>query len=212
MSPVSLDKILKRMKGVSVGSKTVLHNKYVLYFIFIIALLNLFFAAVKMDFLYCAIFILVGFLTSFFCKNMLVILVITLAVANIIRVVIRGGTEFEGMESGGDSLLEEAEVDVKVNKGEGEDSKKDEKKMVNELKSDAHELIDAQEKIIAGFDTIEPYMQKAETLIDKIDKSAKKIEGLRGSGEKESFTVDHKGKKNTVQSKTSKPLHQQPKR
>lgn len=128
---------------------------------------------------------------------MLVILVITLAVANIIRVVIRGGTEFEGMESESDnSLIEEAEVDVKVKHddssatahegaGSNADGKKAEKKMVNDLKSDAQELIDAQEKIIAGFDNIEPYMKKAETLISKIDDSAKKIEGLRGG--KESF-------------------------
>ncbi len=198
----SLDKLFKLFRGANAGPRNLLHNKYVLYVVFAIAILHLFFAAMRLDFLYCAVFILVGFLTSFFSKNMTVIMVITLALANIIRVILRGEPEFEGMEDGsGDAGTAAAET---ANAG-GEESKdaqkpkeketdankkapdadktgaspEDESKMVNELKSDAQDLIDAQEKIIAGFGTIGPHMDAAENLINKINQTAKKIEGLR---------------------------------
>lgn len=152
-------------------SKKLLYNKFVLYAIFAVALLNLWFAASKKDYMFVALFILVGFLTSFFCKNMIVILVFTLALANIIRVVVRGETQFEGMEDGVPS-----EGGEKGKQGEeGEQHQKEEKKIVHELKSDAEDLIDTQEKIIDGFAKIEPYMNRAEDLITKIDNTAKKI-------------------------------------
>jgi hypothetical protein len=144
------------------------------------------------------VFILVGFLTSFFSKNMTVIMVITLALANIIRVILRGEPEFEGMEDGsGDADTaaageagkdaqkpKEKEPDANKKGADADAEKKDassndESKMVNELKSDAQDLIDAQEKIIAGFGTISPHMDAAENLINKINRTAEKIEGLR---------------------------------
>jgi hypothetical protein len=145
-------------------SKKLLYNKFVLYAIFAVALLNLWFAASKKDYMFVALFILVGFLTSFFCKNMIVILLFALALANIIRVVVRGEAQFEGMEDGVPSEGEQ-----------GEQHQKEEKKIVHELKSDAEDLIDTQEKIIDGFAKIEPYMNRAEDLITKIDNTAKKI-------------------------------------
>lgn len=62
-----------------------LHNKYVLYFIFIIAVGNLFHLVFTRDLATVAVFIASGLLTTFFSKNMVVILVVAMVVANIFR-------------------------------------------------------------------------------------------------------------------------------
>ena len=72
-------------------AKAFIYNKFVLYFVLLVALLNLLFSAVKGDYLFCALFVLIGFVSAFFNKNMTVILVVSMATANIIRVLIRGG-------------------------------------------------------------------------------------------------------------------------
>ena len=51
-----------------------LHNVYLLYFIFIIALANIFYILQVKDFYYATVFIAVVILISFFSKNMIVIL------------------------------------------------------------------------------------------------------------------------------------------
>lgn len=63
----------------------IIHNKYVLYFVFIVSLFDLFYLAVARDFFSISIFILIGFITSFFSKNMVVILFMALTISNILR-------------------------------------------------------------------------------------------------------------------------------
>jgi len=62
-----------------------LKNRWVLYFVFILALLQLYSFAVSNEGLYAAIFILVGYLSSFFSKNMIVILCLALTVSSLIK-------------------------------------------------------------------------------------------------------------------------------
>ena len=66
-------------------SNALLHNKYILYFIFIIAVGNLFHLVFTRDLASVAVFIASGLLTSFFSKNMIVILVVAMVVANVFR-------------------------------------------------------------------------------------------------------------------------------
>jgi hypothetical protein len=78
--------------------KSLLFNKYILYFICIIAVGNLVYLGMSNDLSTIAVFVLVGFLTSFFSKNMIVILSISLAVSGIIKY----GTsisQYEGVEN-----------------------------------------------------------------------------------------------------------------
>jgi len=75
----------------------ILHNRYILYLIFIIALSDLLLLVYNNDYYSASIFILIGFLTSFFSKNMIVILFISIAFANIIKYGTKAGTE--GMSS-----------------------------------------------------------------------------------------------------------------
>jgi len=93
-------------------AKGLLHNKYVLYIVFATALINLLYETVNQDYLYSVLFILIGFITAFFNKNMIVILVITMALSFIVRAVLRGtGVVPEGFQEG---PTDKESVDVKT--------------------------------------------------------------------------------------------------
>jgi hypothetical protein len=130
-----------------------------------------------------------------------VVLVLTIFIANVLRIS-SGRAEFgiEGMEDkeagkeGADETLQYTEIeDGKKSKKESEkkpaaeaattDSKGDKSKsdMVDSIKKDAEKLIDTQNKIIGGFEKIDPYMKQAEQLIEKIDSTAKQIETMNQS-------------------------------
>jgi len=74
------------VNNLSVSSNKLLYNQVVLYFIFIVVLLNLFYLAVDKDYITISIALLVGFITSFFSKNMIVILFMALTISNMLRV------------------------------------------------------------------------------------------------------------------------------
>jgi hypothetical protein len=67
-------------------SNALLHNKIVLYLIFILTIANLFSMVFVRDLSSVAVFIASGLLTSFFSKNMVVIMVVSMVVANIFRI------------------------------------------------------------------------------------------------------------------------------
>jgi uncharacterized membrane protein YphA (DoxX/SURF4 family) len=88
-----------------------LHNKFVLYFIFIIVVCNLFQLIMQKEFLVCSIFVLTGILTSFFSKNMVVIMVVSVIVANLFKYGSR--LRIEGFENDEDEEKKETFEDEK---------------------------------------------------------------------------------------------------
>jgi len=81
----TLSKIMKRSGDFTKVSNQILHNRFVLYFIFILAVGNLFHFVFSKDMMSVGAFIAAGLLTSFFSKNMVVIMVIAMVVSNVIR-------------------------------------------------------------------------------------------------------------------------------
>ena len=67
------------------NNKSILYNQGVLYFIFILALGHLFYILTTNDFFTLSIFVIIGFLTSFFSKNMVVILSLAMVVSFIFK-------------------------------------------------------------------------------------------------------------------------------
>lgn len=209
-----LDKTFRRFTDQLVKPKpnSILYNRYVLYFVFFVALSNLFIAAFQQNYMFCTYFVLIGFILTFFNKNMTVVLVLTIAFANILSV--STGVSREGMDvkEGADDTLEYSELDAEKTKDDKADDKADAKagakadakagaktgakagakedksksQMVEDLKKDAEKLIDTQNKIIGGFEKIDPYMKQAEQLIQHIDTTAKKIESIN-KGKVEQF-------------------------
>jgi len=83
----------------------VLNSRFLLYFIFFLAIVDLLFFSVAGEFGFIAVFILIGYLTSFFSKNMMVILTVAMVFTNIIR--FGRDVRVEGMTMEEDELNEE---------------------------------------------------------------------------------------------------------
>jgi len=81
----------------------ILHNRYILYIIFFIALGNLLSFAYVNDYYSVAVFVLLAFLTTFFSKNMIVILFVAIVFSNAIKYVYRVDiTHIEGFSDSAD--------------------------------------------------------------------------------------------------------------
>ena len=112
--------------GKSIASipKSILYNRYLLYFIFAIALGNVVQLMTQQDHMSLVIMVVVGLLTSFFSKNMVVILCIALVVTNILKY----GTKLrvEGFTSEEEEEEEEEEEGFKDKDEEGEEEEEEE--------------------------------------------------------------------------------------
>lgn len=109
--------------GKSIIPKTILYNRYLLYFIFVIVLGNVVQLMTQGDYLSMVIMVVVGLLTSFFSKNMIVILCIALVVTNLLKYGTKlrvegfkkkGKEDKEGMEGDMEEAQAEAEADSPV--------------------------------------------------------------------------------------------------
>ena len=81
----NVTKNIQKMGDKIVGKEGLLHNRILLYSTLILSLLNLVFFIVDKDFTSITFFILIGFLTSFFSKNMMVVLLLSLILTNILK-------------------------------------------------------------------------------------------------------------------------------
>ena len=145
------NKLSKSVSGITT-SNGMLHNKVLLYVVFIFSLLNLFLFANTGNYTSVVVFLLIGFLTSFFSKNMLVILLLSLILTNILKY---GSSLSEGFEEGatGDKEDEEGfeegvdgKEDEEGTKDKSKESKENEKEGLEDLKKYADNLI----KTISG--------------------------------------------------------------
>lgn len=69
----------------NLSNLSILSNRYILYFILFVSLADLLILSIEQDFISIIIFILIGYLTFFFSKNMIVILSIPLIMTNILK-------------------------------------------------------------------------------------------------------------------------------
>lgn len=88
---------------------SILYNKPLLYAFFIIALIQLVYLLQSGNFYFAAILLLVGILTRYFSKNMLVIICVALAATNVLMLGPNAGKNIEGFD--GDDEEEETEED-----------------------------------------------------------------------------------------------------
>lgn len=134
--------IVNKSGNISKMSNDVLHNRFILYFIFILAVGNLFHFVFSNDLMSVGVFIVSGLLTSFFSKNMVVIMVISMVVTNVIRV--GGGTEgFESkggiMENMQDALNAIEELEDMEGEGESDEEEEDEEEEDEEVDEEVDE-------------------------------------------------------------------------
>lgn len=175
--------------------KDILHNRVLLYVFLLISLFHLFYYVNTGDMKSASIFIIIGFLTSFFSKNMLIILIIALVVTHVLKFGVRSVSE--GLENKKDEDEEEAkegldddEEDTKEGLDEDEDEKKegmkegkdkgttppkakgevksaDENVLEGDKKKDYLEFQELQKEIMANMQKLEPMITKAESFVEK---------------------------------------------
>ena len=104
------------------ASGKILYNKWVLYFIFIVGIYDVVHFYQRGNILAVAIFFIVGFLTSFFSKNMIVVIVSAIAVSHI---VVYGNKMSQGFE---EEEEEKEAIDEEEEEKEGFDEEEEEKK------------------------------------------------------------------------------------
>jgi len=113
----------QKMSEVLRNPGKILYNRFVMYLILVLAIADLLFLAVGGELMLVATFLIVGFVTSFFSKNMIVIMTIAMVIVNIIR--FGTGQKFEGLEN--EKPSEEDEVKKKEDEKEKEKKKEEEK-------------------------------------------------------------------------------------
>jgi uncharacterized membrane protein len=156
------------------GSKknAILHNRYVLYLIFIIALGNLLSLGYTRDYYSVSIFVLIGFITSFFSKNMIVILFIAVALSNIIKY---------GAKAGVEGMTDEAEVDTEPAKKSDKKSESESESLSVETTEGSNKEKFSQDKNVIYTSDEDKEMAKTEKMIlsqEKILKSMNKYKPL----------------------------------
>jgi len=168
-----------------------LKSRIVLYIFFFLSLVNLYTFAISGNGLYAGIFILTSFLTTFFSKNMIVVLCIGLVVSNIlrqgieIRVIHDGASMKEGMstEEGmkeGIADLDEADDSItkKTDKNDDKESRSDKKddkdpkpadeEQLNENKREYKKLLELQNQLLEGVSAMNPLLKEAKETFHRI--------------------------------------------
>jgi hypothetical protein len=144
-------------------NKNFLYNKYVLYFIFFFSFGNFFIEMMKGDMFFVCMYILIGFLTSFFNKNMIIILSISVIFANILKY--GRASTMEGLEnnSSPSSNVDDAshnqvtDQDTPISKKEGLKEMTDQEMLdMNYMK--AEKLMSKQEDILQKLNEYKPFL------------------------------------------------------
>ena len=166
---LALNKFITKCSS-SANVKSILNNRILLYALSLLVLLDLIYLANSRSFNTIIIFILVGFLTSFFCKNMIVIMVVALFVAHILK----SPRSFEGAENMNkedteDDNEEKPEDENYENKDTEETDEPEEEKIKEELK----EFATVQKEIVDSMTKLEPLLNKADSFIEKFEKYSK---------------------------------------
>lgn len=127
------------MRMVPSASGKILYNKWILYFIFVVGLYDIVHFYQRGNTVAVAIFFIVGFLTSFFSKNMIVIIVSAIAVSHIFAYGNKMAEGFkdedeeeeEGFEEGINEEVEEEDTETEKKDAEKKTEKKDDEETDN---------------------------------------------------------------------------------
>lgn len=134
-----------------------LNHPIVLYFVLLVALANLLYLSVAGKYEFAAIFVMVGFLTSFFSKNMTVIMVVAIVATSVLQ--FGGVAGVEGMESKEPEKEEKKEEEVKP----------DEAKPAEDA---LEKVADKQKDLVDKIEKMEPALKQIETFVERLGKFA----------------------------------------
>jgi mannitol-specific phosphotransferase system IIBC component len=176
------DKFSKLMKPLNFRFN-VLHNSVILFFLLIISIFNLIYNGLLGNLQVPLIFALIGIITSFFSKNMIVILFISLITSNVIpKVKLNEGMEnqeeeMEEMEDKGDKEKEKEKEKEKIKPYEKEENgtKVNKKKELEGMHDQYKELLTLQDEILGGISNLENSLKGAESIVEKMTNKISKV-------------------------------------
>jgi hypothetical protein len=153
---------LPKLSTLKYNFAPVLRNKFILYAFLAMTLVQVLFFVNSGDITAVVTMGLIGFLTSFFSKNMIVIMFVALTVSSLLTYGIRANA-YEGLEN------QEDEQEVKSEEPAKADEKKPEEKTEEKKpkKEETEEFVAVQKQILDGVAKMEPLLQKAEAFMDK---------------------------------------------
>lgn len=162
--------------------KKILYNQGVLYALVLVALFQIIFYVQNQDPSSIIIMVLIGFLATFFSKNMIVILTIAIVFSAIISMKIPRTEEREGFENDEKkkklSDKEKAKLKKKEDKEESIEKNEDTTQEVEEalqlLKEEYPEFLKAQDDILEKIKEIDPILERAENFANKFEEYNKK--------------------------------------
>ena len=152
------------MRLVPSASGKILYNKWVLYFIFIVGIYDIIHFYQRGNITAVVIFFIVGFLTSFFSKNMIVVIVSAIAVSHIVAY---GNKMTEGFEKEGigDGMEEEEEGFAEGADVDEENPKYDEEKDNAEKPKKKNSTDEEGDTFQANIKKMEGLLNKTEELL-----------------------------------------------
>ena len=189
----NITKQVKKFKPASL-----LQNKVLLYIVAAISIVHILLLANSKDFNSVLIFVIVGFLVSFFSKNMIVVLLSAIIFTNLIKMVYPGREGMkskkvkEGLENEDDEEEEELYDEEEEKKEEEEEDEgvslnikqtpeekkaaelKKKQETYDKLKNDFNEFQSIQQDILKNMKEIDPLLTKAENFIAKFEQFKKK--------------------------------------
>jgi len=187
-----LNKNIAKSSNKIMSINSILYNRFVLYIFVFMALINLMFFASTNDIRSLLTLLIVGFLTSFFSKNMIVILFISLVFTHILKYgtnISEGMTDEKTDSSENIETTEEKKpnktteekksnktTDEKLTKKDNSENKKT-NPTIESLQNDFQDFQTIQEKILKGMKEIDPLLTKAENFIEKFERYKNKGEG-----------------------------------
>jgi mannitol-specific phosphotransferase system IIBC component len=188
---------LPKLSKMKYNFAPVLHNKYVLYAFLAMTLVRIVFFVNNGDMASVITLGLVGFITSFFSKNMIVILCIALTVSSLLTYGIRTNTH-EGLENKDEKAEDKKDENAEDKKDENAEDKKDEKakdkkddnnktgevnsnetsdktkdevkEQYDNLRKEYPEFKEVHAEIMKGIEKMDPLLQKAESFVNKYSK------------------------------------------
>jgi sugar phosphate permease len=146
-------------------SNSILHNRVLLYALLAVALIDVLYLLNTRDFTSVIVFILVAVLTTFFSKNMIIVLFVAICITYMLKHT-KSLEGLEDMEEG-----EDEEIEIKEDENFEEKEKEEEIEVSTEqMTGEMKEFMEVQDKIIKRMTELEPLMQRAEGFIEKFEK------------------------------------------
>ena len=194
---IKYTKMFNKLMKLKYNFNPILHNRIILYLFFAIALIDLMYFLNTNDMYSFSILILVGWLTSFFNKNMIVILFVSIVFTHLLKY---GRSSFsEGLE-GMDKDEKKDKPDKKTKKSDYDiDAKTDEfsekldkinaiVKTKNEKSEKHSELIDGLKDMKDTRNKIVEHVQDMQPLLEKFQGYIEKFKEYKKLNENESVT------------------------